>query len=292
MQYEGKVYRPPSEADSIIIQSTVGCPHNRCNFCNMYKDKKFKIRSVEAIKEDLDEAKAYYRKARACRLFLADGNSILMKTDQLVEVLEYAYQVFPELERVTTYGSAHFITAKSLSELRRLRAAGLIRIHSGMESGNNEVLEMINKGTNFSEIVEAGKMVKAADIQLSEYYMVGIGGSELSFDHAVSSAQVLNQIDPDFIRLRTFIPLPGTPMYQQYKAGEFNLLSPHQALRETKVLIENLAGIDSQLLSDHVSNYWDVSGKLPEDKDKMIREIECALEVAEEKFRNPAKGHL
>ncbi|ADL13011.1 radical SAM protein [Acetohalobium arabaticum] len=291
MRYEGKVYRPPSEASSVIIQSTVGCPHNQCNFCNMYKEKKFKIRPIEEIKEDLDEAKNHYG-VNARRLFLADGNSILMKTDQLIEVLEYAYEVFPDLERVTTYGSAYFIALKSLAELRRLQSAGLTRIHSGMESGDNEVLEMINKGVTFEEIVEAGRMVKAADIELSEYYMVGVGGTELSQKHAINSARALNQIDPDFIRLRTFIPLSGTPMYQQYKTGELNLLSPHQALQETKMLIQNFKDISSQLLSDHISNYWDVSGKLPEDKNQMIQEINRALEINETEFRDPASGHL
>lgn len=291
MRYEGKVYRPPSEAGSVIIQSTVGCPHNQCNFCNMYKEKKFKIRPVEEIKQELDEAKNHYG-VNARRLFLADGNSILMKTNQLVEVLEYAYEVFSKLERVTIYGSAHFIAIKSVAELRQLRSAGLTRIHSGMESGNNEVLDMVNKGVTFDEIIEAGKMVKAADIQLSEYYMVGIGGSRLSKDHAISSAQALNQINPDFIRLRTFIPLTGTFMYQQYKTGEFDLLSPYQALKETKLLIENLDGINSQLLSDHISNYWDVSGKFPEDKNEMIQEINHALEMEETEFRDPAAGQL
>lgn len=291
MRYEGKVYRPPSEASSVIIQSTVGCPHNQCNFCNMYKEKKFKIRSIEEIKEDLDEAKNHYG-VNARRLFLADGNSILMKTDQLIEVLEYAYEVFPDLERVTTYGSAHFIALKSLAELRQLRSAGLTRIHSGMESGDNEVLAMINKGVTFEEIVKAGRMVKAADIELSEYYMVGVGGRELSQEHAVNSARALNQIDPDFIRLRTFMPLAGTPMYQQYETGKFNLLSPHQALRETKLLIQNLEDINSQLLSDHISNYWDVSGKILEDKNQMIQEINRALEINETEFRDPASGHL
>jgi len=161
MRYEGMVYRPPSEANSLIIQATVGCPHNQCSFCNMYKGSKFKIRPVKEIKEDLEMARKYYGDWIRT-VFFADGNTILMKTKDLLEIFNYTKELFPQLERITLYGSARFIVLKSLEELKQLREAGLTRLHSGMESGDDEVLKLINKGANSAEIIKAGKMVKEA----------------------------------------------------------------------------------------------------------------------------------
>ena len=289
--YEGKVYRPPSEARSLILQVTTGCPYNQCDFCKMYKDKDFRIKSVTEIKDDIKYAVQHYGNHYKS-VFLADGNSILMKTDDLKEVLKSIKEKFAEVERITTYGSARFVNLKSLEEMKQLRKAGLTRIHTGMESGDRNVLKRINKGTTPKEIINAGKLVKKADIELSEYYMVGVGGKKLTSRHATNSADVLNQINPDFIRLRTFIPMENTVLYQKYKEDEFTLLNPHEALEETKKLIENLDGIESQVLSDHISNYWNVEGKLPEDKTMMLDEIETALETDITKFRDPARGSL
>lgn len=291
MRYEGMVYRPPSEANSLIIQATVGCPHNRCAFCSMYRESKFKIRPVAEIKEDLDMARDYYGDG-VRSVFFADGNTIVMKTEQLVEILEYARDVFPKLERITMYGSARFILKKTPAELRMLKEAGLNRIHSGMESGDDEVLAFINKGTDRAGIIRAGRMVKDAGIEQSEYIIVGVGGKTLSRQHAISSATALNAINPEFIRLRTFMPAKGTPMHALYKGGEFKLLSPHEALREVRVLVEHLEGIDSLFYSDHISNYWDVHGQLPEDKEKMLGQIDYALTLPEASFRDPARVRL
>lgn len=291
MRYEGIVYRPPSEADSLIIQATIGCPHNRCSFCTMYKGKKFKIRPVEEIKEDLGLAREYYGEG-VKKVFFADGNTILMKTKELTEIFEYTQKLFPGIERITLYGSARFIILKSLEELMELKRAGLTRLHSGMESGDDEVLSLINKGAASQDIIRAGQMVRQAGIELSEYYMVGVGGKKLWRSHAQNSARVLNEINPDFIRIRTFMPFRGTPMYDMYRRGEFKLLSAHEALKETRLLIENLQDIDSMFLSDHVSNYWPVNGRVREDKDKMLRDIDYALSLDETYFRNPEEGSL
>ncbi|MDK2822456.1 MAG: hypothetical protein PWQ67_433 [Clostridia bacterium] len=257
----------------------------------MYRDKKFKIRPVREIKEDLDMAKDYYGNS-VKTVFFADGNTILMKTKDLVEIFKYTKELFPDLERITLYGSARFIVLKTLEELKQLREAGLKRLHSGMESGDDEVLKLINKGTNSEEIIKAGKFIKDAGIELSEYIMVGVGGRELWKQHALNSARVINKINPDFIRLRTFMPFPGTFMHQMYKDGRFGLLTPHEALSETRLFIENLTGIDSYLLSDHASNYWRVNGKLPGDKELMLKEIDHALTIDESNFRNPEEGYL
>jgi len=291
MLYRGKVYRPPSESSSLILQLTVGCPHNSCRFCSMYKEKDFDIRSVDEIKRHVLKAREFH--PRTVRIvFLADGNSIIMKTDELLEVLNFVTENFPGLERITTYGSAQFVNLKSAEELKKLREAGLSRIHTGMESGSADVLERINKGTDPADIVEAGLKCIEAGLELSEYYLVGAGGRALSELHARESARVLNRIDPDFIRFRTFMPVPGTELHQDYEDGEFELLSPHQALQEMKILLENLAGISSEVLSDHISNYRDIKGSMPEDRDSMMAEVDKALKVDEDKFRDPARVNL
>lgn len=286
MRYEGMVYRPPSEANSLIIQATVGCPHNRCAFCSMYRESRFKIRTVEEIKEDLDMARQYYGDA-VRSVFFADGNTIVMKTGELAEIFQYAGEVFTGLERITVYGSARFVLKKTAAELRMLREAGLKRIHSGMESGDDDVLRLIRKGTDRDGVIRAGRMVKEAGIELSEYIIVGVGGRELSRQHAINSATALNEINPDFIRLRTFMPVRGTELYGTYREGGFSLLSPHEALRETRLFVEHLQGIDSRLYSDHVSNYWDVYGQLMGDQEAMLGEIDYALTLPEGRFRDP-----
>ncbi len=284
MRYEGTVYRPPSEANSLLIQATIGCPHNKCSFCSMYKKTKFRIRSVEDIKEDLLAARNYYG-AYVESLFFPDGNTIIMKTDQLVEIISYAKELFPTLQRITVYGSARFVNKKSLEDLQRLKDAGLSRIHTGMESGDDVTLQKINKGTNSAEIIEAGLKLKKVGIDTSEYYLVGMGGKERWREHALESARVLSEFSPDFIRLRTLVPGRGTPLYEDYQQGVFQLLSPHEALTEIGLLIANLHCEGSMILSDHVSNYWDIQGRIPDDKEMMLTEVKRALTVPESKFR-------
>ncbi|MGE5396145.1 MAG: radical SAM protein [Chitinophagales bacterium] len=286
MRYEGTVYRPPSEANSLLIQATIGCPHNKCTFCSMYKGTRFRIRSLEDIKADIIMAHDYYGPI-VRSVFFPDGNTIIMKTDDLIHIFEFTRKVFPLVERITLYGSARFVCKKSLEDLQRLHEAGLNRIHMGMESGDDVTLAAINKGTTASQIIHAGQKVRGAGIQLSEYYLVGIGGVQRSQEHALESARVLSAINPDFIRLRTFVPVPGTPLYRDYTEGRFNLLTAHQALLETRTLIENICCDGSMLLSDHISNYWNIHGQLPFDKDKMLQEIIHALTFDEELFRPP-----
>ena len=291
MRYEGTVYRPPSEANSLIIQATVGCPHNKCAFCAMYKGKPFRIRPVEDIKEDLREARSYYGDAVET-VFFADGNTIIMRTAQLEEIFQYTYELFPRLQRITVYGSARFINMKTPQELVRLRAAGLRRIHSGMESGDDATLARLHKGATAAEIVEAGLKVRQAGIEQSEYVLIGAGGRERSREHALASADVLNRITPEFIRLRTFIPMAGTPLYDEWRQGTFGLLQPHEALQETEVFISALAAAGSMLYSDHASNYAYVNGRIPEDKPVMLQSVRHLLQLPESDFRPPHLGGL
>jgi len=280
MRYREPVYRPPSEASSLLVQATYGCPWNRCSFCGMYKGSKYQVRSTDDIKEDL--AEAHLEVGRHVRtLFFPDGNSIAMPTARLAEICRYAYRIFPHLERITVYGSAKFVLKKSPEELSELRAAGLGRIHMGMESGHGPTLERVRKGVTPEQIVEAGQRVVASGIELSEYYLVGLAGTELSREHAEASAEVLSAFGPDFLRIRTLRPIPGTPLHDEVAAGRFELPGPHEALREIRLLIERL-DCETQVFSDHVSNYADVAGRMPGERQRMLGLIDGALEVAEE----------
>ena len=288
MRYEGIVYRPPSEAGSLIIQATLACPHNRCAFCAMYKGRKFRVRPMEEIVEDLDLALQVYGRDGIRTIFLADGNTAVLPTAKLVAIGEAASARFPSLARITVYGSAKFLVKKSQNEWRRVAEAGITRIHSGLESGDAATLEAIAKGVTPEQAVEAYNHVMGAGIELSVYLMVGVAGTERSREHALGSADVLNRAPPSFIRLRTFIPQPGTAWHDHWKEGELTLLSAHEALAETRLLIEHLEG-PTALLSDHSGNFLDVHGRIPEEKDAMLAEIDAALRWPIERFRPPSE---
>jgi len=285
VRYEGNIFRPPSEANSLLIQATIGCPHNKCAFCAMYKGAKFRMRDVEEIKEDMDMAAKHIDPRFVRTMFLPDANTIIMKTDKLLDICRHATSVFDRLERITVYGGARFVSRKSVDELKALHEAGLKRIHMGMESGDDEVLKKMKKGITADKITDAGQKVVQAGMELSEYYMVGLGGAERWKEHALESARVLSAINPHFIRLRTTVPIPGTELHEMFERGEWELPGPHQSLKEIRTLVENLECDGTALLSDHNSNYWDISGRLPENKEGMLGEIDRALEIDEAKFR-------
>jgi radical SAM superfamily enzyme YgiQ (UPF0313 family) len=288
MRYEGTVYRPPSEAGSLIIQATLACPHNRCAFCAMYKDRKFRVRPVNEIIEDLDIALEFYGAHRIHTIFLADGNTAVLPTEKLVSIGEAARERFPNLQRITVYGSAKFLMKKSREQWRRVAEAGITRIHSGLESGDAATLLAIDKGVTPEQAVEAYHHVIDAGIELSVYLMVGVAGTERWREHAIGSAEVLNRAPPDFVRLRTFVPHPGTAWHDRWKEGSLTLLSAQQALSETRLLVERLEG-PTALLSDHVSNFLDVHGRIPEEKEGMLAQIEEALQWPIESFRPPTE---
>ena len=284
MRYEGPVYRPPSEADSLLIQATIGCPHNRCAFCMVYKNgPRFRARDVGEIKEDiLTAAEIYGNSVRT--LFFPAGNTIAMKTANLCDILIFSRKVFPKLERITVYGSSQYIHKKGPEDLRRLSDAGLSRIHVGLESGDDIILKRIKKGTDSRQQIEAGKWAMTAGIQLSLYVVLGIGGKERTIFHAKETARVLNQIEPDFIRLRTFVPKVNTPLLDKVQNGSFNMLTPHEVLEETASIIKNLH-VESYLTSDHYTNYINLEGRLPEEKVRLLEKIETALKKDEKSFR-------
>lgn len=284
MRYEGPIYRPPSEADSLLIQATVGCPHNKCTFCMIYKNgPRFRIRPVPDIMEDMDSASKSYG-SNVKTLFFPAGNTIAMKTDDLAAICIYARKVFPHLERITVYGSSQYIHKKGRDGLNQLSDAGLTRIHVGLESGNDDVLRHVKKGVDAKRQIEAGQWVVAAGIELSLYVVLGLGGQLLTDWHADSTANALNQINPDFIRLRTFVPKTNTPILDEIESGKFKMLGPHGIIKETQRLVRQLK-VTSYLASDHYTNYIDLHGRLPESQSKILEQIKAAAQLPESQFR-------
>lgn len=247
------------------------------------KGPSFKVRPVSEIKEDMDHAKALYGSGIKS-LFFPAGNTIAMPTEELAEICVYARSIFSSLNRITVYGSSKYIHRKGLTDLRKLRKSGLSRIHVGLESGSDEVLRRIKKGSNSAEQIQAGLWVKEAGIELSEYVILGIGGRELSHENALETARVLNMINPDFIRFRTFLPKTNTLLLHQIKKKRFQILSPHGILEETRKIVDRLR-VTSSVLSDHYTNYIDVSGKMPHDKAKMLKVVDEAAKKDESWFR-------
>ncbi|NOZ85385.1 MAG: radical SAM protein [Deltaproteobacteria bacterium] len=283
MRYREPLYRPPSEAYSLLIQTTYGCPWNRCAFCGMYKGLKYQVRSVVDVKKDMFEALSIYGPDIET-IFFPDGNTIAMPTPRLSEICKYAMQLFPKLKRITAYGSAMFVLKKSAGELELLRQSGLKRIHMGMESGHEPTLKMMNKGVSPKQIVQAGRMVVSAGFELSEYYLVGLGGNRWWREHAIESARVLNAIRPRFVRLRTLYPVPNAPLYSDILEGKFELCPPHVSLMEIRLFLETLEA-ETEVLSDHISNYVDINGWFPRDKKKLLSRLEQAMNVKEEELR-------
>ena len=229
LRYEGPIYRPPSESNSLLVQATIGCPHNKCTFCMVYKNgPKFRIRAAKDIKEDLFWAKKHYG-GTVRTVFFPSGNTIVMKTKDMVEIFDYTNKLFPNLERITVYGSSQYIVKKGLDDMKKISRAGLSRIHVGLESGDDVVLERVKKGSNSKIQIQAGSIIKNADIELSEYVVLGLGGKDRTKQHIKNTLRVLNKIDPDFIRIRTFLPKVNTPILEDIKNNFFQI-TPHDLI--------------------------------------------------------------
>ena len=284
MRYDGPIYRPPSEADSLLVQATVGCPHNLCTFCMVYKNGvKFKVRPVSEIKADLLEA-AETCGRRVRTLFFPAGNTIAMPAADLAAICRYSYTLFPLLARITVYGSSQYIHRKGPDQIQTLAQAGLGRIHVGVESGDDVILTRIRKGAAARDHIRAGQMARAAGLDLNAYVMVGIGGQDRSEIHARKTARVISDMQPAVVRLRTFVPKVNTPLLAEVQAGRFQMLSPHQALTETMNFLSQIT-TPTQVASDHYTNYLDINGRLPEDRDAMLKALHRALAQDESAFR-------
>jgi radical SAM superfamily enzyme YgiQ (UPF0313 family) len=243
----------------------------------------YRVRPVKKICEDIDEARHLYG-GKVVSLFFPAGNSIAMPTRDLAAICRYSKTKFRDLQRITVYGSSQYIAKKGLADLAALREAGLSRIHVGLESGDDEILRRVKKGTNASEQIKAGKIAKEAGMEISEYVILGLGGVGRSEIHALKTAEAINEIEPDFVRLRTLVPKINTLLLHEIKKNRFQLLSPYQVLTETRLLLENLQ-CRTMIASDHYTNYLDLSGNLPEDRDRLVGEINRAMNWEPSRFR-------
>ncbi|MCS7280064.1 MAG: radical SAM protein [Desulfobacterota bacterium] len=285
--YEQGPIRPPSEATSLLVRVTRNCPWNQCIFCPAYKGTKFSRRTVEEVKRDIDEmAEEYEQFSRAVlTVFLQDADSLIIKTEDLIEILSHIKKRFPTVRRITSYARATTLRKKSLEELRMLRAAGLNRIHVGMESGSEEVLRLVKKGITKEDIIEGGLKAKDAGMELSEYIMPGLGGKLLSETHAKETAEVLNIIEPHFIRVRTFAIHPLSPLARMAKEGTFIPLNDEEIVREIKLLLENLKEMRSYFSSGDFSLnlLMELDGYLGEKKREMLDLIDRYLSLDDTK---------
>ncbi|HCQ89260.1 MAG TPA: radical SAM protein [Clostridium sp.] len=275
MRYEGTVYRPPSEAYSLIIQATIGCSHNKCNFCSMYKEKNFRIRPVEEVIEDLHMARNLYKKVE--KIFLADGDALIIPMEKLRVILKAIREIFPECERVGVYGSPKSILIKSIEDLKELRDLGIGIVYLGIESGSDKILKEVDKGVTSQEIIVAGKKVKECGIKLSVTLISGLGGRENIEEHGLESALVISQINPDYLGFFTLMIESDTKLYDKVQSGEFKLLNPQEVMEEMKIFIENVNVENTVFRSNHASNYVSLKGTLPLDKEKILNTINNAL---------------
>ena len=270
--YDYPLYRPPSEGNSLIIQATLGCSHNKCSFCNMYKSKKFIIKSVEDIKSNMDYYRQKYENVE--KIFLADGDALIISTEELKEILTYIQKLFPECSRVTLYGSPKSILLKTLKELSDLKALGLSMIYMGVESGDDEVLSDINKGVKSEELIQAAKKVRDANILLSVTVIAGIGGREKSENHAIKTGEIISSMSPDYLGVLTLMVEEETDLYNKILNKEFELLNDKEVLSEIKILIEHIHVNEPVIFRcNHASNYISLRGSLPRDKEELLHQI-------------------
>lgn len=273
MPYEGMIFRPPSEAESLIIQTTVGCSWNKCTFCSMYRYKDFRIKEYDEIRDDIETAKMMYGDD-VRRVFLADGDALVIETDYLLRIIDNLNEAFPNLERVSTYATPHNLLKKGIDELKKLKDRGLDLVYLGVETGDDNLLRSIGKGVRRDEMLEAGLNAKRAGIKLSVTIILGLGGKEGSKTHAEETARLLSDMDPDYVGALTLMVIPSTPLYKMVKSGRLTLLSPIESILECRRIIEDIDVTDCIFRSNHASNYLPLGGRLPQDKDKIIKTID------------------
>ena len=276
MRYEGSVYRPPSEAYSLIIQVTLGCAHNDCTFCSMFKDKKFRVRNVAEVLEDLEMARKTYRHVE--KIFLADGDALVLTNEKLMVILDKIKELFPECKRVGIYGSPQDVLRKKPEELEELRDNGIGIIYIGAESGSDRVLKEIKKGATRAEIIEAIKKIEASGIDSSVTFISGLSGETGWEEHAIDSGTMISEAQPAYVGLLTLMVEPDAPLYKDIQDGTFKFLSPVGVIRETILMLENM-NVERPCVfrSNHASNYIALKGTLPQDKEKMIASLKSVL---------------
>jgi radical SAM superfamily enzyme YgiQ (UPF0313 family) len=276
MKYEGMIFRPPSEADSLILQVTVGCSYNRCTFCGAYQGKIFRIKSFEETKEDIDEVSSY--RSRIQRVFLADGNALTIPQKELLRILDYLKLKLSRLERVGIYANAKDILGKEVEELKELKRRGLGILYLGLESGNREVLKRIKKNASVDQLIHAGRRVKESGILLSVTVILGIGGTANSHAHAFDTGKVLSEMDPDFVGALSLMVVPGTPIEREIETGKLILPTPFELIQELETMIEQCHFTRCFFASNHASNYLPLRIRMPEEKEEALRRIREVLQ--------------
>jgi radical SAM superfamily enzyme YgiQ (UPF0313 family) len=274
MKYEGMIYRPPSEANSLILQVAVGCSYNRCTFCHSFQGKTFRIKTFEEIKEDIDEASSY---GTIPRVFLADGDALIIPQKNLVQILSYLKLKIKGLERVGIYANAVDVLKKNTDELKELKKLGLGIIYLGLESGNPDVLKRIRKNATVEQMIRAAKRVKEAGILLSITVLLGIGGVEMSQAHAEDTGKILSKMDPDYVGALSLMIVSGTPIAEELRSGKLVLPSPFELIRELEVMIANCDFTNCFFASNHASNYLPVRIRMPAEKQEALELIQEVL---------------
>lgn len=276
MRYEGNIYRPPSEWQSYLLQVTIGCSHNACTFCGMFKDKKYRVRSLDEIMEDIDMAKKTLGTVH--QVFLCDGDAIAMPTSALLKILHKLKRTFPDLQEIATYAGPKSTLSKSKEELKLLYEAGLTRAYLGVESGDDQVLKETCKGVNASQMLEAGQNLVNAGMKLYAIILIGLAGQERSNENALATAEIINQMHPTDLAAMTYTPVPGTKLFQNIEQGKFHVLNDTECLKETKELVQHIKLDQLHFTSNHASNFVPIDGILKKDKEKIITLLDKAIE--------------
>ena len=284
MRYYGTVVRPPSEAGSYILQVTYGCSHSECTFCCTYLDKPFQVRPAAEVMEDIKTAGSYTPDTR--RVFLADGNALVLSNRRLLPVLDALGEAFPELERVAIYGNAQDILRKSEEELKELLDRKLYIIYLGLESGNDEVLRRAKKGATAREMIQAVRKAQGAGLTVSVIGILGLGGVDLWHEHAVDTGRAISAMNPAYFSLLSLMVVPGTELHHSVTAGEFVVPEPLEMLREMQVIIQHIDGVSNCVFrTNHASNYLPLAGTLPQAKERLLLTIDRALAEGESVLR-------
>ncbi len=278
---EPPVYRPPSEAYSLILQATLGCSHNKCTFCGSYRTKQFSTKPFETFQAEVEHL-ARVQGVRPRRIFLADGDALVLSTEKLQRILKLLYKEFPGLERITIYGSAANTKQKSDDELRQLHEAGLDMVYIGLESGDDEILRRVIKGATNQDHIDACRRMIDAGLKVSVIIILGLGGTERSKEHAEHTATTINAIDPPYLAALTLMLVPGTELHAQAQEGSFNPLNPLETLHELRQIIDKLTDLTSCVFrTNHASNYLQLRGVLSKDRPRLLEEIDSVLSQPE-----------
>lgn len=275
MHYEGQIIRPPSEADSIILQATVGCSHNKCTFCGAYKGERFRIKSDNIIFEDIDYAAKHFRDRR--RLFIADGDGLIIPQERLLTILKRIEERLPWIIRVGIYGNAKSLNRKSLVKMEELKSHKLGIVYMGLESGDDDTLKKVEKKGDSTFIVREGQKVKQAGIKLSVTVLLGLAGPERSDIHARETGKALSEMNPEYVGALTLMLIPGTVMHDLWQAGQFTVMDPPALLQELRTMIEHTNLTRGLFFSNHASNYLAVKARLPREKQAALDLIDAAL---------------